>query len=620
MTYIKQTIMLCLLCMIGMMTYAEEIPNDEIWYTASEKLNETTRYYFDGLHTNAFNATIISHEFINGKGIITFDANVTSIGEEAFFYCSDLTSIEIPNSVTSIGERAFEDCSGLSNIEIPNSVTRIGNSAFFGCSGLNSIAIPNSVTSIGSFAFWDCSGLTSITVESGNTMYDSRDNSNAIIEKTNNTLVAGCKNTIIPNSVICIGSGAFHGCSNLTSIAIPNSVTSIGGNAFYGCSSLTNITIPNFVTSIEYAAFANCSGLTNITIPNSVESIEDYAFLGCSGLTSIAIPNSVTSIGYDAFGSCSSLKNIYVSWKEPLYLSTILFSNIDYSKCVLYVPVGTSSLYASANVWKEFQHIVESEPKYNMLAADNNGNEVNKSVASGDNVTIDDTYQSLSITEDIDNVNISYSRTYKNTSWQAWYVPFGFTLTSDIASRFSFAKFAGTYTEAGQFFITLVEMQEGDEIKGNVPYFVQAKVADSSNPQVLNISNTTLYATDASGFKMLSAEKEIAIYGTYAKKVAAADDDWYAYGGGKYIKATTGQSLGAFRFYLTIRDREDNPYASTPNPIEIKVVVLGDEADGISSLNGNDSENGTMFNLAGQPVGADYKGVVIRNGKKTFIH
>lgn len=242
------------------------------------------------------------------------------------------------------------------------------------------------------------------------------------------------------------------------------------------------------------------------------------------------------------------------------------------------------------------------------------------SPVSGDAVEIMDSWKSLHITEDIDNVNVSYSRTYKNTSWQAWYVPFGFTLTSDIASRFSFAKFAGTYTEAGQFFITLVEMQEGDEIKGNVPYFVQAKVADSSNPQVLNISNTTLYATDASGFKMLSAEKEIAIYGTYAKKVAAADDDWYAYGGGKYIKATTGQSLGAFRFYLTIRDREDNPYASTPNPIEIKVVVLGDEADGISSLNGNDSENGTMFNLAGQPVGADYKGVVIRNGKKTFIH
>ena len=257
---------------------------------------------------------------------------------------------------------------------------------------------------------------------------------------------------------------------------------------------------------------------------------------------------------------------------------------------------------------------------YNYIAVDNGGNNVNKSVASGDDVTINDTYQSLSVTEDIDNVNVTYSRTYKNTSWQAWYVPFGFTLTSDIASRFSFAKFAGTYTEAGQFFITLVEMQEGDEIKGNVPYFVQAKVADSSNPQVLNISNTTLYATDASGFKMLSAEKEIAIYGTYAKKVAAADDDWYAYGGGKYIKATTGQSLGAFRFYLTIRDREDNPYASTPNPIEIKVIVLGDEADGISSLNENDSENGTMFNLAGQPVGADYKGVVIRNGKKTFIH
>ena len=212
---------------------------------------------------------------------------------------------------------------------------------------------------------------------------------------------------------------------------------------------------------------------------------------------------------------------------------------------------------------------------YNYIAVDNGGSNVNKSVASGDDVTIDDTYQSLSVTEDIDNVNVSYSRTYKNTNWQAWYVPFGFTLTSDIASRFSFAKFAGTYTEAGQFFITLVEMQEGETIKANTPYFVQAKTADSTNPQVLNISNTTLHATDASGLKMLSAEKEIAIFGTYAKKVAAANDDWYAYGGGSYIKAKEGQNLGAFRFYLTILDRRDNVYSWTDDVDDIKVSITG---------------------------------------------
>ena len=241
------------------------------------------------------------------------------------------------------------------------------------------------------------------------------------------------------------------------------------------------------------------------------------------------------------------------------------------------------------------------------------------SPVSGDAVEIMDSWKSLHITEDIDNVNVSYSRTYKNTSWQAWYVPFGFTLTSDIASQFSFAKFAGTYTEAGQFFITLVEMQEGDEIKGNVPYFVQAKVADSS-PQVLTLDNTTLLATKSQNLVMYSAEKEISIHGSYAKKVATASDDWYAYGGGSYIKAKEGQSLGAFRFFLTIRDREDNLYASTPNPEEVKVIFLGNEADSIEAVSKTATQDDhRLYNLAGQPVGAGYKGVVIRNGKKVLI-
>ena len=133
MKHLRQTFLLCLLWMIGMATHAEEIPNNEIWYTASEKLNETTDQYSAGLHTNAFNATMTSHEFNNGKGIITFDANVANIGEHAFYFCSSLTSIEIPNSVTSIGGCAFYGCSSLTSIEIPNSVTSIGECAFYGC-------------------------------------------------------------------------------------------------------------------------------------------------------------------------------------------------------------------------------------------------------------------------------------------------------------------------------------------------------------------------------------------------------------------------------------------------------------------------------------------------------
>ena len=152
---------------------------------------------------------------------------VTSIDLNAFCWCTNLTSVTIPNSVTSIGAMAFGYCWSLTALTIPNSVTTICQGAFFCCSGLTSLTIPKSVTSIGSRTFDSC-GLTSIVVESGNTKYDSRDNSNAIIETATNTLIAGCKNTVIPNSVTSIGDGAFRDCYDLTSLTIPNSVTSIG--------------------------------------------------------------------------------------------------------------------------------------------------------------------------------------------------------------------------------------------------------------------------------------------------------------------------------------------------------------------------------------------------------
>ena len=166
---------------------------------------------------------------------------VTSIGNGAFNERTKLTSIEIPSSVTSIGERAFGDCSGLTSIEIPAGVTSIGSEAFSGCSGLTSIEIPAGVTSIGDGAFYGCSRLTSIVVEAGNTVYDSRDNCNAIIEKETNTLIQGCNNTKIPSGVTEIGRYAFDGCSGLTSIEIPSSVTSIGNYAFRDCIGLKDV-------------------------------------------------------------------------------------------------------------------------------------------------------------------------------------------------------------------------------------------------------------------------------------------------------------------------------------------------------------------------------------------
>ena len=273
------------------------------------------------------------------------------------------------------------------------------------CSGLTSITIPNSVTSIGTSPFGGCDELTSIKVQEGNTKYDSRNNCNAIIETAANTLVTGCKNTVIPNSVTSIGERAFRSCSELTSITIPNSVTSIGEYAFYNCSGLTSIvipnsvtsigerafyfcsgltsvTIPNSVTSIGSSAFSDCTNLTSVTIPNSVTNIESYTFYGCSVLTSVTIPNIVTSIGSQAFEYCpgltsntlpnrvtsiggwafsggSGLTAIYSYIENPTSSTGANFDSSNYSNATLYVPFGTKDKYFATDGWKKFANIVE---------------------------------------------------------------------------------------------------------------------------------------------------------------------------------------------------------------------------------------------------------------------
>ena len=224
--------------------------------------------------------------------------SVTSIGKEAFSYCSGLTSVTIPNSVTSIGDGTFCFCKGLTSVTIPNSVTSIGVSAFSYCSGLTSVTIPNSVTSIGDFAFIDCSSLTSIT---------------------------------IPNSVTSIGISAFENCSGLTSITIPNSVTSIEWNSFSGCSGLTSVTIPNSVTSIGYRAFSECSGLTSITIPNSVIKFSD-----------------------EAFAKCSNIENVYCYAEKFSYIGNDIFKESYIEHATLHVPSSAISYYQTTEPWSGF--------------------------------------------------------------------------------------------------------------------------------------------------------------------------------------------------------------------------------------------------------------------------
>ncbi len=349
----KILLVLMLLLSTAINAFAVEVEIGGLWYDVITKAKEAKVIQYK--NNNYYSGDIVIPESVEYNGVT---CSVTSIGESAFFDCYALTSVTIGNSVTSIGAHAFYLCSSLTSVTIPNSVTSIGGSAFQGCSGLTSVTIPNSVKSIGDYAFTVCSGLTSVSVDAGNTVYDSRDNCNAIIETASNTLITGCKSTIIPHSVTSIGNSAFSRCSGLTSVTIPNSVTSIEFYAFSGCSGLTSVTIPNSVTSIEGYAFYGCSGLTSVTIPNSVTSIGERAFCNCSKLISVTIGSGIKNIGYLAFAKCTELTDVYCYAKSVPSTESDAFTDSYIEYVTLHVPTASIDAYKVAAPWSGFKTFV----------------------------------------------------------------------------------------------------------------------------------------------------------------------------------------------------------------------------------------------------------------------
>ena len=527
----------------------------------------------------------------SGLTSVEIPNSLTSIGYATFLGCSGLTSVEIPNSVTSIGDRAFRNCSSLTSVVIPNSVTSIGSQTFFGCSSLTSVEIPNSVTSIGSGAFSGCSSLTSIAVAENNQTYDSRNNCNAIIETKTNTLIAGCSETTIPNSVTSIGSLAFSSCSSLTSVVIPNSVTSIGSSAFSRCSSLTSVEIPNSVTSIGSSAFSWCSRLTSVEIPNSVTSIGDYAFERCYSLTSVVIPNSVTSIGASAFKGCSALTTATVgcSWKKnPLYEFD---ENVTVNATLHSYENGICTVCGLNGNLEECIELVEGT---------NFANELQQEVAQ-----------------------VTYNRTLPNLKWNALYLPVEIPVAA-LIEDYDLAYFNNMHAYDRNNDGTVDEMDmevflinEGT-LHANYPYFIRAKREDAKQLQLV-LTDVVLHAAEETSLTCSSVFIDFALTGVYARNDAETLSGCYAINtSGAWSPIAAGSYLNPFRCYLKMTARDGSPVKVDEALQSIRIRVKGEgETTGIADAFVNGQQPAAIYDLQGRRVMVPQKGkIYIVGGKK----
>ena len=243
---------------------------------------------------------------------LSLSEGINHIGEWAFAECNNLESVDIPVSVKSIGRNAFTACKKLADVSLKEGLEKIDRYAFNRCTSLRSLHIPASVNYVGRNIVEDCTNLKSLTLDEGNSIYDSRQNCNAIIETTTNTLVSAAPEAAIPQDIEYMGDFAFAFCSDRQSAVLPEGLKRIGKDAFLHCWSLRTITIPE----------------------------------------------SVDSIGPDAFNKCDGLMEIIVNRPDPCSIDNRSFFINTFLNASLIVPDNAVDKYREAFGWKNFDHIV----------------------------------------------------------------------------------------------------------------------------------------------------------------------------------------------------------------------------------------------------------------------
>ena len=385
-------------------------------------------------------------------------------------------------------------------------------------------------------------------------------------------------------------------------VVIENGVTRIGKNAFCYLSLINSVTIPNSVTSIGEFAFGDCSGLTSITIPESVTSIGDYAFSGCSGLTSISFPNSVTSIGNSAFYGCSGLTSITCEASTPPGCGDDCFYNVP-KNIPVYVPANSVEAYKKAGEWKDFTNI--------------------QAIPSIYTLTDGELYNIGSQRKECE---ISYTRTFNNTAWQALYIPFSLNF-NDWKDNFEIAYINGVRQldknddgTIDETIMDVIKIKSGST-SPNMPYLIKAK---KTGKKTFSVSNTTLYPAEENSVDCSTTIAKYTFTGTYNAVPSATmiANGYYAMGGGNLIQSDGSNDLKPYRWYMKVESR--NPSYNASNAAKtITINVIDEEGEtttGIRQLQITNDEL-PVYNLNGRRVNEKSlkPGIYVKNGKKVII-